>query len=638
MTRLRYFRSCRQSGNSPTSNPDDCSPTRQANSGLHGGFSSLVRRILRREDATRLACADPRKSEISPTLSMLRRLEAFLTEEPPNSMQALPTEAQASSARPHGEATERFRDSAAEPEAMASLDMPSEFMAMVRGLENLYTQDGPPGMEEPPLEVQRSSTSACVEAAKHLNSTVEPISEAPHNPCIPPEFEAVQSVRFPITRSEPVQQEIRPSLKHKGDEFQQRQGPTPYAIDTVSERLEHLQTGAIVAAIPRRPVAEKLHFVAQGQRGFEELGASGQVFIDDTEKQLAVTVQSLLDCFIKTAIEKMRAELDASKHSAIAETQEQLALMCRASLEPVTRDLIQQVRAALTVSRGEFIEETKNQLAKMTRSSLQELESLATARVERVGADLMDTNKAFIDEVQKQMTSMTQAFESLVNTTVEHCRHELNRLATEFFANSIPQIESALRLPDAREEEAPPQTTRGRPDVPPSVLRHNVPSSRDGLEFFLAEKVPRHRIHLRLVRASFAASLRLAVPLAVIALAVFTIYASDSPLVRLRATPPAAFFAESPQWNAKQRAREDQLARAYWNIALRDIETKYRFGSSLPTDPPDIFKVEENGPSEATPRIDSAARARYWEKLREAWPRYDSWDQTDRLWEWIRNL
>ena len=617
--------------NSPTTNPNDCSRPRQANSGLHRGFLSLVRRILRREDSTRLACADSHEPGISLTLSMLRRLEAFLTEEPPKSMQALSTEVQDSSVRAHGKAIEGFRDSAAEPEPMAmneSLDMPSNFMAMVRRrLEDLYTQDPPTSVEDLPIEVRGSSTSACVEAAKHPNPTAEPLSDAPHNLSISPKFVAVESVRLPkittISRSEPVNQEIEPSLKNNGD---------------VSASLEHLQAGATVAALPRRP-AEKPRFVAETQQPFEELGASGQAFVDDTEKQLAVSVQSLLDSFIKTAIEKMRAELDASKHSLIEETQKQLASMNRASLEPLARDLIQQVRAELTVSSRAFIAETENQLAKMTRSSLQELESLATARVERVSAELMDANKAFIDEAQKQMTGITQVFESLVKTTVEDCRHQFNRLANEFFANSIPQIDLALGLPNVRHEGAQGRTARSqRTDDPSLVPPHDVPSSGHALEFFLAENVPKRRIHLRQVRAHFVVSLKLALPLVVIALAVLTIYPSISPVVRLRATPPTGFFAESPTWNAKQRAREDELARAYWNIAVRDIETKYRFGSSLPTDPPDIFKVEENGPSGATPRIDSAARARYWEKLREVWPRYDSWDQTDRLWEWIRNL
>jgi len=126
--------------------------------------------------------------------------------------------------------------------------------------------------------------------------------------------------------------------------------------------------------------------------------------------------------------------------------------------------------------------------------------------------------------------------------------------------------------------------------------------------------------------------------LGVVVLLMLAIDLSDYRVIYLRENPPDAFFDESPRLTAKQNTREDQLARAYWDIALREIETKYGFGSTLPSDPPDSFQVTEKGPSGATLKVDAAARTRYWEKLRKVWPQSDSWERTsDWNLDWIQN-
>ncbi len=103
-------------------------------------------------------------------------------------------------------------------------------------------------------------------------------------------------------------------------------------------------------------------------------------------------------------------------------------------------------------------------------------------------------------------------------------------------------------------------------------------------------------------------------------------------------TPPTGFFDSSVEWTPKQRLRENQLARAYWDIAAREIVTKYGFGTPLPADPPDSFKVEEGGASGTAPKVDADARTRYWEKLREVWLQADSWERTsDWNLDWIRS-
>jgi hypothetical protein len=571
-------------------------------------------------------------------MAMVRRLEGCFTQDLPTSTEA-PIEAQESSTPGRGEVTEKSRDSASEPTTTVpkvGLDMPSEFMVMVRRLEGC-SQNLPTNRELLPIEVQESSTSEHGEAAEEAgDSAAKPKTEPRDNVSMPSKFMAVRSARLAakgaIARSQPVYREIETNLKNHTEEFERRQAPLPPAVESVSASLQQLQANAdaAVATLSRKLDSEKQRFVAETQQQFEKLCASGRAFVDDTQKQLAATVQSSLDSLINAAIEKTRAELDASKQSLIEESQKQLASRSRASLEPLTKDLIEQVRAELTASRPVFIEDTQNQLAKLRQCSVLWLQSVVSASVKQVSADLMDAHKAFTDEAQKQLAGMTQAsLEPLVKTTVEQGRKELSLMVNEFLANRIPQIEADLRtLVNRHSDGVQAQATGASTDTLRSAALHPVPSPGRGLEFTLAESVPPRRVDLRDVWAELASGLKIGVALGLMVLVMFAIYASSSPVVRLRTKPPAAFFEESPSWNAKQRAREDELARAYWDIAVRDIETKYGFGTTLPTDPPDSFEVEEKGALGTTPRVDSAARARYWEKLRDVWPRSDSWERT----------
>jgi hypothetical protein len=83
---------------------------------------------------------------------------------------------------------------------------------------------------------------------------------------------------------------------------------------------------------------------------------------------------------------------------------------------------------------------------------------------------------------------------------------------------------------------------------------------------------------------------------------------------------------------------EEQLARAYWERAVRDVQAKYNFGTNLPSEPPAEFGVEEKDLSGSSPKVDPFARARYWGKLRQVWVLPEAWEKSSR-WntDWIRS-
>jgi hypothetical protein len=516
--------------------------------------------------------------------------------------------------------------------------MPSEFMAMVQRLEGRFTQEASTSRGGLPIPGQASSILVGEEAEDPC-PTAEPKIEPEANLRMPPEFAAVLSLLPPangaIPCSRPIHHEIEIDPKSRAVEVEPGPAPPSAPIEGVSAGPQQLQADA-VAEFRRKLDDEKQRFVAETQQQFEELRASGQAFVADAQKQLAATMQSSLDSLIDATIEKVRAELDASKHNLIEESQKLLASMSRPSLEPLTKDLIEQVRTKLVASRPVFIEDTQTELAKMTRFSLQYLQTLGKACLEQVNADLMDSRKTFIDKTQREL-EMTQALlESMLKSTIEQGRRELSFMVNEFFSSSMPQIEAELKTLMNRHSEDLQTITRTRTNARLAPLPPPLPEHRP--ESTSAETVPKHQNNVPHIWARIAWGVSLGLVLGVLVLAMLAIYVSSSPVVRLQAEPPAAFFDENPHWNAKQRVREDKLALAYWDVAVRDIETKYGFGTTLPTDPPDSFKVEEKGQTGTTLRVDSAARARYWEKLREVWPRPDSWERiSDWNLDWIHN-
>lgn len=91
----------------------------------------------------------------------------------------------------------------------------------------------------------------------------------------------------------------------------------------------------------------------------------------------------------------------------------------------------------------------------------------------------------------------------------------------------------------------------------------------------------------------------------------------------MSAEPPPAFFGPNRTWNQPERQQERRLALAYWNVAVRRIQTSYSPDRPLPADPPPQFqvsKVETDWKSDGI-----ALRARYWHRLREVWNQRDAW-------------
>jgi hypothetical protein len=102
------------------------------------------------------------------------------------------------------------------------------------------------------------------------------------------------------------------------------------------------------------------------------------------------------------------------------------------------------------------------------------------------------------------------------------------------------------------------------------------------------------------------------------------VYRSTRPVIRLSAEPPPSFYDHDRTSDQQELRRERQLARAYWNVAVRRIQTSYSRNRPLPADPPPQFQVSRSKNSPESNGI--TARAHYWYRLREVWNERGTWE------------
>lgn len=357
------------------------------------------------------------------------------------------------------------------------------------------------------------------------------------------------------------------------------------------------------------------------------LRAARTTLIQEAQKQLAgVTQESVKSLATRTqaaavaaaedAVSKLQAvehKMEVSLQTLAEDHQERLTERSASAMEGLqgkSGALLEGFQSQLQNCLHDFertgAKNVADRLQKVTAAlldrSAKELQDRADHTVARLGEDLSVASQRVFQEAQKQFASLTQAsIESLTQETT----------ATAEKCQILEKQGDAIRkqiddLCEASLEKLRLEFIRLRNSLP------RAPGLKPGLQ-----------VALWLV--AMAAS-----PL--------FIYLSTRSVMRLRSDPPLEFFDER-NLDASQRATEDVLAQAYWESAVRYVQWKYAFGKNLPDQPPPEFKADETGlPAEAL-KSDPAARARYWQKLRQVWTLPQAWEASY-TWDpgWVRGL
>ena len=345
-----------------------------------------------------------------------------------------------------------------------------------------------------------------------------------------------------------------------------------------------------------------------------ETGEPLQTVTADAKESLGMPAEAMTVNSIALAAEEAAARLRAA-HQEMETSLESRAEVHRKRLAELSSDI---------EGLADELEKTAKELLNRSAKQLQEQ---ADATVAALDEELKASRQGFIDETKKQLTSMTQAsLESLTKATAEQARTQFSQMLNEYLAKGLRELEAEHRELLKKQVEA----IRKQIDDFSKVRSRARPEEHRG-GFTRVEHAPRRQVGGR------RTGLKVGLGVAATALILVGIYASRLSVIRLQAEPPAGFIEERPDWSAKRRAREEQLARAYWERAVRDVQAKYKFGTNLPDEPPAEFTVEEKGLSGSSPKVDPGARARYWVKLRQFWVLPETWEKSSR-WntDWIR--
>jgi hypothetical protein len=111
------------------------------------------------------------------------------------------------------------------------------------------------------------------------------------------------------------------------------------------------------------------------------------------------------------------------------------------------------------------------------------------------------------------------------------------------------------------------------------------------------------------------------------------------PVMRLKAQPPSDFVETNKQWDAARQSAEERAAQAYWQLAINLVQWRFVFGSELPGQPPEEFKLAEKDFRSNSIATAPATRIHYWNKLRTVWTQPQAWSETY-VWntDWLREF
>jgi hypothetical protein len=380
---------------------------------------------------------------------------------------------------------------------------------------------------------------------------------------------------------------------------------------------EHVETSRLAldnqAQASRRGLAEELaRKVEQAQSSVE---SAGKAVTEDYRRQLSVWWEE------RTQSARRESEEATSGISRAARMASEQLQSLRKEMENELQSGLQNYRKGLREAAAEElrrqgfqkdlldtitveIEKTTKDLS--TRSS-QELRQQVESALSGVNDKFKDSRQSYIDETQKQLAELTRTSLDMATSRYH-----------EFLTKSVQELEYEqeewlqrkresiwMDINNQRAGAAPTSGSGSRQNMPFQQLQEG--SGRSGS---VVGKVFG-------VLAVFA--------MAAVLTAGFVKFAPRKAFsMQLQTNPPAGFVDQRANWTPQHRARELQMAQAYWMIGINILQHKYLFNSDLPATAPPDFKVDQNGLKD-----DAAIRDHYWQKMREIWKTPEDWQKVE---------
>jgi len=372
----------------------------------------------------------------------------------------------------------------------------------------------------------------------------------------------------------------------------------------------------------------------------EELKNSGRV-VEESKQQLAGLGEAKLASLSQAVREEYGQQL-AQAFREHAQVMDKAADMEVKSIKLAAQQAMAQLQVVEQERETSFMARAGAAEERLTGASLavEGLQGRVGALVEEFQERIEDTLKAFEGKGARQAEDLdkiaqdlgrrwSQQFQEQADAAVKRLREELKN-SGRVVEESKQQLASLAKARLAALSHIADNAAANL-EAEQKRLKNQYETSRRQLEGLLEmgwTKPP----SLFLQRADHPKRRAIVAQLALVAgvclviiVALLGVYFSRVTVMHLQPEIPAGFIEQNPSWSAKRRAREEEVAQAYWRIAVVGLQERYPFGSELPAEPPTAFQVDKKYAATGGAKAFSETRARYWENLRISWAQRESW-------------
>ena len=372
----------------------------------------------------------------------------------------------------------------------------------------------------------------------------------------------------------------------------------------------------------------------------EEQKNSGRL-VEESKQQLASLTEAKLASLSQATREEYGLQL-MQAFREYAQVMHEVADVEVESIQQAAQEAIAQLQAAEQKRETGFVARAGAAEERLTEVSMgvEALEGRVGALVKDFHGRLEGTLQAFQEKGARQAKDLekiaehlggqwSQQFQEQTEAAAKRLREELKN-SGRLVEESKQELASLAKAKLASLSQVADNATEGL-EAQQRRLKNQYETSRKGLEELLERgwtrpPSPSFQNEIRPKRRGIVAQQALVAGVCLVIMVSFSgVYLSRDLVMQLQPEAPAEFIEQSPNWNAKRRAREEEVAQAYWQVAVVSLQEKYPFGSELPVDPPPEFQIDNKYVAPGGAKAFSETRALYWENLRRSWVQPQSW-------------
>jgi hypothetical protein len=440
-----------------------------------------------------------------------------------------------------------------------------------------------------------------------------------------------------------VQTEIEEGLKSRAREHQMR------LLDSAMEEMR--RSGAIERAVSEATAALRTNANEVLARSAEQIREHAEAARLTVENQALASRRSLGEEMARKA-EQAQASVESAGKAVTEDYRRQLSVWWEERTQAVRRESEEAMHSLTRSGRSaaEQIQAIRGEIETELRASLesyrQGLREAATEELRRQGfqKDMLETIGAELDKTSREMAERsTKELQRHIDTTLNGLEDKMKSSRQNFLDDTQKQLsnltQTSIDMATTRfhellsrnaadlEREQEEWLQRKRESVWLDINRGSGsgPGGRSPLdqEHEQARKQAKKKAASSSISAVFTV-----LAVVVLAGALTFLFMRMSPkkvvAMELKNDPPAGFVETNPRWGPQERARQMQLAHAYWMIGINDLEHQYPYNTALPAAPPPIFHVDQPGLKD-----DAATRMVYWNKFRALWSNSEDWQQVN---------